>query len=932
MIKGGFLMARIQIGINDFASQRPDILNEWDIEKNGALAPTDVAVRSNKKIWWKCALGHSWQESPDKRFKGQNCPFCSGKRVLAGFNDLKSQAPQLAIDWNYEKNIEYEPDKITVGSKKKVFWKCHVCNYEWVTSPNSRKNGLRKCPRCAEKQRVENFRKAFVKIGENDLVSQAPNVVLEWDYKKNEGINPEAYTINSKEKVWWKCKQCGNEWKAQINNRVLRHSGCPKCMKHEKTSFPEQAIFFYLSAVYEGVENSYSDLKENSSMELDVYIPKFKIGIEYDGVAWHSNKKSNKRDHEKYILCQKLGIKLIRVSEFERIERKDCDELILCKNNTDEGLNEAIQNLFEVLGISAVNVDVQRDRAAIMAQYITYIGNRSIAIKYPEDVRYWDEEKNNGISADMVSATSNVSYWWKCQLNHSYKASPANRLGTGHGCPYCSGRRVLKGFNDFETKYPLLITEWDYEKNGELRPSDLTPGSKKQVFWLCPKGHSYKASPNNKVYNNTKCPYCSNLKVLPGFNDLQTVYPTIVSAWDYDLNNCSPEDELFNSHRKVNWLCSKGHSYQRTISAQLNYDGCPVCKGQQLLVGYNDLTTAYPHMAMEWNYEKNEGKPDDYTRLSTKRVWWKCLECGTEWNAKIATRITSGTGCPKCGYATKIQATRKANLIKSGNTLATLFPAIAKEWDEGKNDLTPNDVSPGANHKIWWLCKQGHSYQAWITDRTGKKKTGCPYCAGKRALAGFNDLKTLFPDIAAEWDYEKNGDMRPEDFSAQNNKKVWWLCQKGHSYESTIGSRTAKRHQNGCPYCSNKKVLKGYNDLESIFPEISKEWDYELNEELLPSDVVFGSAKRVWWKCSKCGFNWQKGVVYRTSMGNGCPECNRKRLYKPVRCIETGERFLTIKEASQKTGIGKDSITKNVTGKNKSAGGYHWEYIDIKEV
>lgn len=90
-------MARIQIGINDFASQRPDILNEWDIEKNGALAPTDVAVRSNKKIWWKCALGHSWQESPDRRFKGQNCPFCSGKRVLAGFNDLKSQAPQLAI-------------------------------------------------------------------------------------------------------------------------------------------------------------------------------------------------------------------------------------------------------------------------------------------------------------------------------------------------------------------------------------------------------------------------------------------------------------------------------------------------------------------------------------------------------------------------------------------------------------------------------------------------------------------------------------------------------------------------------------------------------------------------------------------------------------------------------------------------------------------
>lgn len=922
-------MSHTQIGINDLPSQRPDLMSQWDYEKNENIEPESIAVRSNKKVWWKCELGHSWNESPDRRSRGQNCPYCSGKRVLAGFNDLMSQAPQLAIDWDYEKNLEFGPDEITTGSNKKVHWKCHICDYEWITSPNSRKNGTRKCPQCAEEVRVRNFRKNFVKSGNNDLLSQAPKIVQEWDYQKNQDIMPEAFTINSKEKVWWKCRTCGNEWLAQIKNRVLRGSGCPKCMKHQKTSFPEQAIFYYTCTVFEDAENSYTGLSDSSNMELDIYIPKLKVGIEYDGIAWHTNENSQKRDHKKYVLCKNLGIKLIRVSEFDRTDIKDCDEIIVRENSTDAGLNDAINMLLNLLCVSDVSVDVQRDRVEIMTQYITHIGSRSIAVQYPNEAMFWDADKNKGLTADMVSATSNVSYWWKCKLNHSYKASPTNRLGTGHGCPYCSGRRVLKGFNDFETQHPNLVKEWDYTRNGALHPYDLSSGSTKQVFWMCEKGHSYKASPNNKVYNKTKCPYCSNIKVLSGFNDLKTIYPQLLKKWDYKLNNMLPEEILYNSHRNAIWKCEEGHTWTRTISAQLKYDGCPICKGQVLLVGFNDLVTTFPDIARDWDYDKNIGKPEDYTRLSRKNVFWKCAECGHEWNAKIFNRITRNTGCPKCGYSRKMHETRKKNLQKNGATLGAMYPDLASEWDYQKNTFKPTDISPGANKKAWWICSLGHSYQAWVTDRTGKQRTSCPYCSGKRSLEGFNDLKTLFPTIAAEWDYKKNDGKRPEEFSAQNSKKVWWICEKGHSYESTIGSRTAKRHQNGCPYCANKKVLKGYNDLQTCYPEIAREWDYALNGDLSPSDVVFGSAKKVWWKCSKCDFSWQNGIVYRTSMGNGCPECNRRRLSKPVRCIETGECFQTIKEASQKTGISKDSITKNLTGKNKSAGGYHWEHIKI---
>ena len=137
-------------------------------------------------------------------------------------------------------------------------------------------------------------------------------------------------------------------------------------------------------------------------------------------------------------------------------------------------------------------------------------------------------------------------------------------------------------------------------------------------------------------------------------------------------------------------------------------------------------------------------------------------------------------------------------------------------------------------------------------------------------------FKTLFPNITEEWDYEKNGNIKPSDITAHNGKKVWWKCKNGHSWEANVSTRTGK-NQTGCPYCSNKKVLKGYNDLETCFPELCKEWNYDKND-ILPSDVVFGSAKSVWWKCSK-GHEWEAKIVNRTR-GAGCQTCYFNRSSK----------------------------------------------------
>ena len=58
---------------------------------------------------------------------------------------------------------------------------------------------------------------------------------------------------------------------------------------------------------------------------------------------------------------------------------------------------------------------------------------------------------------------------------------------------------------------------------------------------------------------------------------------------------------------------------------------------------------------------------------------------------------------------------------------------------------------------------------------------------------GFNDLQTVFPEIAREWDYEKNINM-PNAYLAGSVEKVWWKCDKGHSYQAKICNRTTKIH------------------------------------------------------------------------------------------------------------------------------------------
>ena len=198
---------------NSLAVMRPELVREWS-EKNLPLTPDKITYGSNKIVWWKAACGHEWQTSVKARSKGENCPICSGARVIEGINDLATLKPELAQEWS-EKN-EIKPTEVSVGSHKKVIWKCRL-GHEWEASVKSRTVNGTGCPYCSHNKVLEGF---------NDLASQMPEVAAEWS-EKNYPLLPAMVTPFANRKVWWKCSK-GHEWYTLISTRS-GGSKCPYC-------------------------------------------------------------------------------------------------------------------------------------------------------------------------------------------------------------------------------------------------------------------------------------------------------------------------------------------------------------------------------------------------------------------------------------------------------------------------------------------------------------------------------------------------------------------------------------------------------------------------------------------------------------------------------------------------------------------------------
>lgn len=205
------------------------------------------------------------------------------------------------------------------------------------------------------------------------------------------------------------------------------------------------------------------------------------------------------------------------------------------------------------------------------------------------------------------------------------------------------------------------------------------------------------------------------------------------------------------------------------------------------------------------------------------------------------------------------------------NSLAERFPLLVDEWS-WKNEKSPDQVSAFSHKKVWWIGKCGHEWEMMVSDRSNGH--GCPYCNDNKLLKGFNDLRTKRPDLAKEWS-TKNMPLQSDRVTVAHEGAYWWRCREcGCEYKAWIQSRIGGSK---CPYCTGRKIKIWVNDLTTTDPEISEEWNYEMNKTV-PYLIGRNSRKEYWWECSK-GHPW-KAKVYDRVMGMvTCYVCTKEFLY-----------------------------------------------------
>lgn len=636
----------------------------------------------------------------------------------------------------------------------------------------------------------------------------------DWDFEKND-IEISKITKTSKEPIWWKCKH-GHSYRVSVFSRI-RSNGCKICNK------PLKAYNARKARLKEG--ESFGDLH-----------PKFLLEWDYEKNQIKPHEISEKSNAKIWFKC---GRGHTWVSSAKR----------------------------RVNGNNCLECYKAMDKSAIVRKQKLRKKGRSLADEYPELIKEWDYDKNIELP-NAYSSGSNEKAHWKCSFGHSWEATIYNRTGNSSDCPYCRAstsklevfiltemrklfdevvwRHKIDGYEcdiyipSIQTGIEVDGAYWHDDKierdklkfivfkennvrlirvrdsalpiiNGEVI---LYNKNSKYIDLSCEVARYLMINQKNATFskyieNRTQIglkEYKKILSLLPApteENSLSEVNFELSQEWDYEKN--SPLTPLMftpNSEKKVYWKCSKGHSWEAIIkNRHIRGSGCPSCYKQNageivrsaILkkrgVSFGDK---HPELLKEWDYNLNTRSPLEISPGSSLKAHWKCGK-GHSWKASIGSRTGKGYGCPVCMEKNRSKKATQVRINKTG-TLAEKFPDLIKEWDFEKNSLGPNEYPAGSKKRVGWICNKGHKWDAIIKSRTAGKGN-CPTC---------QSIVVTNPELLNSWDFEKNLTFEPRQIKAGSNKKIWWICEKGHSYQQNTYEKL-KGHQ-GCSTC--RKINK----------------------------------------------------------------------------------------------------------------------------
>jgi hypothetical protein len=419
--------------------------------------------------------------------------------------------------------------------------------------------------------------------------------------------------------------------------------------------------------------------------------------------------------------------------------------------------------------------------------------------------------------------------------------------------------------------YPHLVAQWDRERNVDLFPDEVRYGAKRKIWWRCAEGpdHLWLATPNTRTSKKTGCPFCAGKKASVT-NSLLTLAPRLAGQWHPRNGPLTPDRITSRAQRHVWWKCpvADDHEWRASVDGRKrDASDCPFCAGRRVS-RTNSLATIAPDVAAQW-HERNRASPDKVLAHTNTSYWWRCpVSSDHVWRAVVSDRTgTRPTGCPFCA----------GKAASETNSIAAREPDLARQWHPSRNGRRrPTDVAAGSRTPAWWKCPNGpdHEWRVSPSSRTWHE-SGCPFCAGKR-LSVTNSLASRHPELARQYDDRRNRGTA-DAVLAGSKARCWWRCPEAadHVWEASPADRSKAP---GCPFCAGRRVSRA-NALATVRPDLAKEWHPTRNATLLPTDVVAGSGKTVWWRCRRNPRHvWQARIAARSKpKGTGCPTCARQK-------------------------------------------------------
>lgn len=509
-----------------FKMANPEAAEFWDYEKNDPnKSPDSVLMWSGYEAYFTCNKGHSFRKPISHMFRRKDgkplgCPHCKKEKhrwieAIIGVNDFFTKCPEAKDFWDYSANTEIDPTKEFVSSPKKAVFVCKHGHRRYTSLKL-----FAESPECFQ------CRKS-VAAHEKDIKF--------WDYDKNV-VSPWDVPIkDNDQELYWRCVDCGFEWKQSARNRHIRKGKCPRC----------------------GVKNL-SMPTDKSLLPFSEYIPKI-------SELWISsrNKEINPDNvtgmSEEYITLR-------------------------CPNNP--------KHIYEIQ-IRKIKPNPPYG-CPYCLKHEVFPGEDFFSV-VPEAKTMWDYEKNTGFGdTAKIKPWSLAKVYFHCDKGHSFTRKIAG-FTRNPTCPECvrEGRMAKETVADI----PHLLSQWDYDNN-DKQPEMVKARSDETAYWKCPKcGYTcptchgeYSYRINFREVGDDSCPYCNKGRPLAGYNTLDVTDPVLAKEWS-KLNAFKPDAVTKNQNRYVMWTCPECHGdYSYPISKRdVSDESCPYCHKGRLLKGYNSL-------------------------------------------------------------------------------------------------------------------------------------------------------------------------------------------------------------------------------------------------------------------------------------------------------------------------------------------------------